>query len=86
MSMQSQGMNFEMNLYAYLNKYDSRLSEEKLAIDKAVRDLYLYNEHVDNKSIILKLLSFLSSADDIVEKDIIRNALEVVLNFTLDDI
>ena len=58
MSMQSQGMNFEMNLYAYLNKYDSRLSEEKLAIDKAVRDLYLYNEHVDNKSIILKLLSF----------------------------
>ena len=86
MSMQSQGMNFEMNLYAYLNKYDSRLSEEKLAIDKAVRDLYLYNEHVDNNSIILKLLSFLSSADDIVEKDIIRNALEVVLIFTLDDI
>ncbi|EFI4021778.1 hypothetical protein GYM41_002066 [Escherichia coli] len=86
MSMQSQGMNFEMNLYAYLNKYDSRLSEEKLAIDKAVRDLYLYNERVDNKSIILKLLSFLSSADDIVEKDIIRNALEVVLIFTLDDI
>ncbi|WP_231347622.1 biofilm development regulator YmgB/AriR family protein, partial [Escherichia coli] len=86
MSMQSQGMNFEMNLYAYLNKYDSRLSEEKLAIDKAVRDLYLCNERVDNKSIILKLLSFLSSADDIVEKDIIRNALEVVLLFTLDDI
>ncbi|ELS9457450.1 hypothetical protein R7J84_001221 [Escherichia coli] len=86
MSMQSQGMNFEMILYAYLNKYDSRLSEEKLAIDKAVRDLYLCNERVDNKSIILKLLSFLSSADDIVEKDIIRNALEVVLLFTLDDI
>ncbi|HHH7923132.1 TPA: biofilm development regulator YmgB/AriR family protein [Escherichia coli] len=86
MSMQSQGMNFEMNLYAYLNKYDSWLSEEKLAIDKAVRDLYLCNEHVDNKSIILKLLSFLSSADDIVEKDIIRNALDVVLLFTLDDI
>ncbi|EHX0209125.1 hypothetical protein K3R83_005003 [Escherichia coli] len=86
MSMQSQGMNFEMNLYAYLYKYDSRLSEEKLAIDKAVRDLYLCNERVDNKSIILKLLSFLSSADDIVEKDIIRNALEVVLLFTLDDI
>ncbi|HIA4027431.1 TPA: biofilm development regulator YmgB/AriR family protein [Escherichia coli] len=86
MSMQSQGMNFEMNLYAYLNKYDSRLSEEKLAIDKAVRDLDLCNERVDNKSIILKLLSFLSSADDIVEKDIIRNALEVVLIFTLDDI
>ncbi|NAP35977.1 hypothetical protein FZN26_17160 [Escherichia coli] len=86
MSMQSQGMNFEMNLYAYLNKYDSRLSEEKLAIDKAVRDLYLCNERVDNKRIILKLLSFLSSADDIVEKDIIRNALEVVLLFTLDDI
>ncbi|HGU1646482.1 TPA: biofilm development regulator YmgB/AriR family protein [Escherichia coli] len=55
-------------------------------MDKAVRDLYLCNEHVDNKSIILKLLSFLSSADDIVEKDIIRNALEVVLLFTLDDI
>lgn len=86
MSMQSQGMNFEIKLYAHLNNYGSRLSEEKLAIDKAVRDLYLSKEHVDNKSIILKLLSFLSCADDIVEKDIIRNALEVVLLFTLDDI
>ncbi|WP_252517779.1 biofilm development regulator YmgB/AriR family protein [Escherichia coli] len=38
------------------------------------------------KKIILKLLSFLSYTDDVVEKDIIRNALEVVLLFTSDDI
>lgn len=86
MHMQNQGIIFEMKLYAYLNNYDIRLSEEKLAIEKALRDLYLSNEHVDNKSIILKLLSFLSFADNVVEKDIIRNALEVVLLFTLDDI
>ncbi|MDZ9236756.1 biofilm development regulator YmgB/AriR family protein [Escherichia coli] len=35
---------------------------------------------------ILKLLSFLSYTDDVVEKDIIRNTLEVVLLFTSDDI
>ncbi|MHX09811.1 hypothetical protein D9K22_20130, partial [Escherichia coli] len=44
------------------------------------------SEHVDNKKIILKLLSFLSYTDDVVEKDIIRNTLEVVLLFTSDDI
>ncbi|EOM8239098.1 biofilm development regulator YmgB/AriR family protein [Escherichia coli] len=38
------------------------------------------------KKIILKLLSFLSYTDDVVEKDIIRNTLEVVLLFTSDDI
>ncbi|HAX8454512.1 TPA: hypothetical protein JTK89_000432, partial [Escherichia coli] len=49
-------------------------------------ELHFSSEHVNNKKIILKLLSFLSYTDDVVEKDIIRNALEVVLLFTSDDI
>ncbi|HHR0144699.1 TPA: biofilm development regulator YmgB/AriR family protein [Escherichia coli] len=84
--MQNQGMNIQIKLYAYLNKYDTRLTEEKIAIEKAIRELHFSNEHVNNKKIILKLLSFLSYTDDVVEKDIIRNALEVVLLFTSDDI
>ncbi|HCJ5508043.1 TPA: hypothetical protein NUW82_000519 [Escherichia coli] len=84
--MQNQEMNIQIKLYTYLNKYDTRLTEEKIAIDKAIRELHFSSEHVDNKKIILKLLSFLSYTDDVVEKDIIRNTLEVVLLFTSDDI
>ncbi|MEC4623136.1 biofilm development regulator YmgB/AriR family protein [Escherichia coli] len=84
--MQNQGMNIQIKLYAYLNKYDTRLTEEKIAIEKAIRELHFSSEYVNNKKIILKLLSFLSYTDDVVEKDIIRNALEVVLLFTSDDI
>ncbi|HBE9093731.1 hypothetical protein LOK69_20685 [Escherichia coli] len=84
--MQNQGMNIRIKLYAYLNKYDTRLTEEKIAIEKAIRELHFSSEYVNNKKIILKLLSFLSYTDDVVEKDIIRNALEVVLLFTSDDI
>ena len=28
--MQNQGMNIQIKLYAYLNKYDTRLTEEKI--------------------------------------------------------
>ena len=84
--MQNQGMNIRIKLYAYLNKYDTRLTEEKIAIEKAIRELHFSSEYVNNKKIILKLLSFLSYTDNVVEKDIIRNALEVVLLFTSDDI
>ncbi|WP_251361534.1 hypothetical protein [Escherichia coli] len=47
--MQNQGMNIQIKLYAYLNKYDTRLTEEKIAIEKAIRELHFSSEHVNNK-------------------------------------
>lgn len=42
-------MNIQIKLYAYLNKYDTRLTEEKIAIEKAIRELHFSSEHVNNK-------------------------------------
>lgn len=39
--MQNQGMNIQIKLYAYLNKYDTRLTEEKLRLRKPLENYIL---------------------------------------------
>ena len=52
--------------------------------DKALSS-YFHNAG-DNKNIILSLIGSLESTVDVVQADVIRKTLEIVLRYTADDV
>ncbi|BEJ33841.1 two-component-system connector protein AriR [Citrobacter freundii] len=55
--------------------------------DKALSS-YFHNagDNVNNKNIILSLIGSLESTVDVVQADVIRKTLEIVLRYTADDV
>ncbi|MEW0674715.1 biofilm/acid-resistance regulator AriR, partial [Escherichia coli] len=51
----------------------------------SVTNLMLSGDNVNNKNIILSLIHSLETTSDILEADVIRKTLEIVLRYTADD-
>ncbi|MDM3085160.1 biofilm development regulator YmgB/AriR family protein, partial [Citrobacter sp. Cf141] len=45
-----------------------------------------HRDNVNNKNIILSLIGSLESTVDVVQADVIRKTLEIVLRYTADDV
>ena len=56
------------------------LSEEAIVLGSAIRHILMRGESINNKNIILFLVQ------DVVLADVIRNTLEIVVGYTMDDI
>lgn len=64
---------------------DSKFDSEREIIGAIARNIVATQGYLTNKDIILRLISHLEVANDVVQQDILRNALELVLGVTPDD-
>ncbi|HED1421898.1 TPA: two-component-system connector protein AriR [Kluyvera georgiana] len=62
------------------------LSEEAIVLGSAIRHILMRGESINNKNIILFLVQRLEVTEDVVLADVIRNTLEIVVGYTMDDI
>ncbi|MEO3988659.1 biofilm development regulator YmgB/AriR family protein [Pseudocitrobacter sp. Cyp-38S] len=67
-------------------KAGDMLAEEADVLGSTVRQLLATGEKINNKSIITALLSALEETESVVSADVIRKTLEIVMDYTLDDI
>ncbi|MBK0004257.1 hypothetical protein IBT47_24980 [Erwinia sp. S43] len=74
---------------AFLELFGSstvKFEDERKIIGAIIREQITLNGSVTNKAIIIKLINMLDTSNDAVEQDILRNALELILCRTDDDI
>ena len=57
-----------------------------MVLGQAVTNVILAGDNVNNKNIILSLIGSLESTADVVQADVIRKTLEIVLRYTADDV
>jgi len=62
------------------------LAEESVALGAAIRNVIIAGESINNKNIMLALIRRLESTEDVVQADVIRKTLEIVVSHTTDDI
>lgn len=73
-------------LSEYFRHAGEALGEESVVLGASIRDVLLSGKHINNKNIILSLIHSLETTDDIVQADVIRKTLEIVVGHTNDDI
>lgn len=61
------------------------LAAETAVLDAVIRDIVIHGKKVTSKAIILHIIAELESTTDVVELDILRSALEIVVGKTPDD-
>ena len=76
----------DKNLAGYFFNSGSRYEDEKLILGAAVRNIMALNRTVTNKNLIVSLLTMLECSEDVVTSDIIRHTLEIVVQYTHDDL
>lgn len=76
----------ESKITDYFSHSGDLLKSESEVISAIMTELAASRQFVSNKAIILKLLEKLETETDIVQLDIYRHALEVVVQRTPDDI
>lgn len=76
----------EIALIDYFRAAGERLNDERRVLQAAIHSLKAENEYVSNKAIIIWLIKSLESTDDVVMCDILRNTLEIVVAYTVDDL
>lgn len=69
----------------YFRNAGDMLAEESAVLGAAVRGIISSGELLTNKSIILSLIHLLECTDDVVQSDVIRKTLEIVVGYTSDD-
>jgi len=77
---------FNSALSEYFRTTGDRFAEESAIFSTAVSCILASEGHISNKAIILWLIAALESTDDVVQADIIRKTLEIVVGYTMDDI
>ncbi|EJF31639.1 regulatory protein AriR [Enterobacter sp. Ag1] len=70
----------------FIRSTADRHAEENAAISQAVTAILAANKSVSNKAIIIWLVDALETTQDVVMCDVYRNALEIVVGHTVDDI
>ena len=76
----------DQQLFHYLSQTGGKYNDECIAIAGAAKILPSQGRPLTNKALIDSLLGMLTSCEDVVTCDIIRHALEIVVEFTGDDI
>ncbi|MCR9003584.1 biofilm development regulator YmgB/AriR family protein [Rahnella perminowiae] len=88
-SNQSQPMTdsgYNSEAYNYFNKAGELFLSETEVLGAAIRVILAEKGKVTNKAIILHLITQLECTSDVVQLDILRSALEIVVGMTPDDI
>lgn len=70
----------------YFTAAGDRLEEEAQVFGSTVQRIMADGQHINNKNIISSLIKTLETTDDVIQADVLRNTLEIVVNHTLDDI
>ena len=73
-------------LSSYFHNAGELLADESVVLGLAVTNVILAGDNVNNKNIILSLIGSLESTVDVVQADVIRKTLEIVLRYTADDV
>lgn len=73
-------------LSSYFHNTGELLADESVVLGQAVTNVILAGDNVNNKNIILSLIGSLESTVDVVQADVIRKTLEIVLRYTADDV
>lgn len=60
--------------------------DEQRVIDEITLSLKAEKDVITNKDLMLALISRLETETDVVQNDILRNALEVIVHITLEDL
>ncbi|WP_336803652.1 biofilm/acid-resistance regulator YmgB/AriR [Erwinia aphidicola] len=75
----------ESEIVAWFQGGEEKYAQESQALGGVIRDLIATGQLVNNKAIILKLIEKLETTSDVVELDVYRQVLEVVVGLTPDD-
>ncbi|WP_297117654.1 biofilm development regulator YmgB/AriR family protein [uncultured Enterobacter sp.] len=76
----------ESPLSEYFRHAGDRFAEESAIFSTAVRCIQATEGHITNKAIILWLIQTLEGTHDVVQADVIRKTLEIVVGYTMDDL
>lgn len=60
--------------------------DEQRVIDEITLSLKAEKDFITNKDLMLSLISRLETETDVVQNDILRNALEIIVHITLEDL
>lgn len=63
-----------------------RLADESAVLENAISSILASDGHITHKSIILWLVHELETTNSVVNADILRKTLEIVVGYTMDDI
>lgn len=77
---------FDSAVAEYFRTAGDRFADEATVFSAAVRGVLASDGHVSNKGLILWLIHALESTSDVVQADVIRKTLEIVVGYTMDDI
>ena len=73
-------------LAEYFRHAGDRFAEESAIFSTAVRCVLASEGHLSNKAIILWLIQTLEATNDVVQADVIRKTLEIVVGYTMDNL
>jgi len=77
---------FDNALIEYFRNAGDRFADESAVFSAAVRYVMASDGHLSHKGIILWLIRTLEVTEDVVQADVIRKTLEIVVGYTMDDI
>ena len=75
----------EADIINHFRGAGDRLEAETRVLDAAIRDIVIHGKPVTSKAIIIYLIAELESTTDIVQLDVLRHCLEIVVGRTPDD-
>jgi len=75
----------EADIIQHFRSGGDALAAETAVLDAVIRDIVIHGKKVTSKAIILYLIAELESTSDVVELDVLRSALEIVVGKTPDD-
>lgn len=76
----------EDDVNTYFDQGIQAFEAERVLIKKLAQNLKSNRVEVNNKNLILALIRMLETEDDVVKLDVYRNALELIVQKTPDDL
>lgn len=80
-----QQLTSESEIVAWFQGAGEKFTQESLALGGVIRELIAAGQLVNNKAIILKLIEKMETTSDVVQLDVYRQVLEIVVGMTPDD-
>ena len=85
MQINEQHTTTEADIIQHFRSGGDALAAETAVLDAVIRDIVIHGKKVTSKAIILYLIAELESTSDVVQLDVLRSALEIVVGKTPDD-
>ncbi|NIF23994.1 biofilm development regulator YmgB/AriR family protein [Candidatus Pantoea multigeneris] len=86
MQLKEQNITNEADIIQHFRSFGDALAAEAAVLDAVIRDIVIHGKNVTTKEIILYLIAELESTSDVVELDVLRSTLEIVVGKTPDDV